>query len=457
MTMRLTDYVDAPRELKKQYFDTLTMNIGLRYFGGKSVIGKYIINRIMEMQAYRYIYPDYKPASTFVDCFTGGGKIGLTIPTGWFDKIVINDLNFGVYSYYLCCQKAPLALCRMIEEIGKIMSKEVFHGLARERSTPPDPWNKDVRDNLVAYLDRKPLSKQKEKKAKEIFPHVLTSAAITFWITQSSWLGETDPNNCFYALVGNTKSEKEEIEKRIRIAKKRIMDINKQMTRQEYIVENLDYVELIETYGVDEKGKQKEDVIWYLDPPYHAATLNKSNGLAEDQDTGEISSKNKEERPAPYEDSFEYEQTMAMTYLLSGMKWFIKSDYDPYYYFDDPNKTEKIRKGTVKSDYYHDFDIIENLDRGFVRELLGTFKKGTVSGHDVGMEVIWTRYDGTPDSVDYMFKGAKPTEYKEACDFWEEKKNAIYRRYLHNEKVNSESNQLESTLNSVNVKSYAYP
>ena len=33
-----------------------------------------------------------KKADIFIDAFTGGGKMGLSIPKGWFDTIVINDL-----------------------------------------------------------------------------------------------------------------------------------------------------------------------------------------------------------------------------------------------------------------------------------------------------------------------------------------------------------------------------
>ena len=40
----------------------------------------------------------------FVDAFCGGGKMALSVPHGWFDLIVMNDLDYGVYSYY-CCAK----------------------------------------------------------------------------------------------------------------------------------------------------------------------------------------------------------------------------------------------------------------------------------------------------------------------------------------------------------------
>ena len=118
--MRLTDYVMAAKELKEQYFRTLSMQVGLRYFGGKATIGKFLINRVFEMQAYRY--KKGIPAKVFVDCFTGGGKMALTIPTGWFDTIVINDLDYGVASYYQCCKDIPQALIELIEVLGKDMN-----------------------------------------------------------------------------------------------------------------------------------------------------------------------------------------------------------------------------------------------------------------------------------------------------------------------------------------------
>ena len=403
--MRLTDYVMAPDEIKKQYFNTLTMQVGLRYFGGKAIIGKYLINRVMEMQAYRYITDEYEPAKYFVDCFTGGGKMALTIPTGWFDTIVMNDLNYGVYSYYKCCQSKPLALLKMIENLGKIMCYDVFMICAQERSNRGKHLSADIINKL----------KDDYQTTGEIDFDMILSAAMTYWVTQGSWLGETDPDRITYALNVGTKNEKEEIRKVVARAKKRIMNINQKMTRQTYIIENMDYVKLIEKYHFDKNKNIKEDVIWYLDPPYHEATLNKSNGYNEDGSlTTEQEAKSKkdkekgekESKPAPYEDSFSYPQTMAMTHLLSTMKWFIKSDYDPYFFFKDTD------------DYYHDFDIIENLEEGFYREYLGSFHKGTSTGHDEGMEVIWTRYDGSKESLVHMGVTAEDRR------FWKKKKHS---------------------------------
>lgn len=414
----------APKELKEQYFSTLSMQVGLRYFGGKAMIGKFLINRIFEMQAYRY--KKGIPAKVFVDCFTGGGKIALTIPTGWFNTIVMNDLNYGVYSYYVCCQQRPLALIKMIEALGSIMCYDTFMMCAKERSTR----GKHLPEDIIKKLGISDCIN--EEGAVKGDADMLLSAAMTYWVTQGSWLGETDPERITYALITSGKNENEEIRKRIRTARKRIMQINQKMTRQTYIIENLDYVDLIEKYRKD----YDEDVIWYLDPPYHEATLNKSNGTdkeTENTNKTEDEQKSKEQKPAPYEDSFHYEQTMAMTYLLATMKWFIKSDYDPYFFFRDEyeelDEEKDSRFKLEKSKHFHDFDIIENLEQGFYREYLGSFHKGTNSGHDEGMEVIWSRYDGSEESLEYM------GIIQEDKDFWEHKKSTRKKWLYINEKL----------------------
>ena len=441
--MRLTDYVMATKELKEQYFSTVTMQVGLRYFGGKATIGKYLLNRIFEMQAYRYTHKDIGEAKVFVDCFTGGGKMALTIPTGWFDVIVMNDLNYGVYSYYVCCQKKPLALINMIKSLGSIMCYDTFMLCARERSVRGKNLSVEVLKKLGIDIDN--IERDEEENIIGD-ADMLLSAAMTYWVTQGSWLGETDPEKVTYALNTAGKNENEEIRKRIKTASKRIMQINQKMTRQTYIIENMDYVDLIDKY----KEMYEESVIWYLDPPYHAATLNKSNGY---DDKVNIQKKN-QEKPAPYEDSFLYEQTMAMTYLLATMKWFIKSDYDPYYFFRDKYEelSEEIAKEEAKEkdkeeiqntirditqkifekpDYFHDFDLIENIVQGFYREYLGSFHKGTNTGHDEGMEVIWTRYDGSQESLSYLGL----TDEDKA--FWEHKKNTRKKWLYVNEKINN--------------------
>ena len=303
------------------------------------------------------------------------------------------------------------------------MCEEVYVICARERNKRGKGLTDDEMDlfqlDMIQFVNH-----EKYEKGD-----MLLSAAMTYWVTQSSWLGETDHNAANYALNKGDKNEKLEIENRVALAKKRITQINTKMTRQHYVIENLDYVDLIQKYLYDsDTGEKKEDAIFYLDPPYHAATLNRSNQLKKTKNGNDVSPASDKEKPAPYEVSFSYEQTNAMTYLLATMKWFIKSDYDPSFFFRDPYEEETaLNKGRLPADYFHDFDLIENRDQGFCRECLGSFHKGTSTGDDVGLEVIWSRYDGSEDSLQWM------TDEKDkqlAEDFWKNKKE-LRERYLY--------------------------
>ena len=106
--MRLANYEFAEPLDKKEWLNSLQMKVGLNYFGGKSIIGKYIFNNIFNLSVV--MKKQGKKPDIFIDAFTGGGKIGLSIPYGWYDTIVINDLNYGVYSYYKCCKENHIAL-----------------------------------------------------------------------------------------------------------------------------------------------------------------------------------------------------------------------------------------------------------------------------------------------------------------------------------------------------------
>ena len=81
--MRLTDYEYSNEIAKKEWLNSIEMNIGLRYFGGKSVIGRYIFNNIFNLSVI--MKEQGKRPDIFIDAFTGGGKIGLSIPYGWYN------------------------------------------------------------------------------------------------------------------------------------------------------------------------------------------------------------------------------------------------------------------------------------------------------------------------------------------------------------------------------------
>lgn len=332
--MTLEDYIQSAEITKRKWYNSLSIQTGLAYFGGKSIIGKKLINVICEMQAKMSLDHDHsQQADIFIDAFTGGGKIALSIPNGWFKQIVMNDLNKGVYNFYYYCKYKPKELIQMIEVIGKAMSYDMFMFCAENR-------NRDDVEQLV-------------------------SAAMTYWVTTADWLGTTDPKSVSYSFNTEKKNEMEEIHKAIRTAQKRIPQIHKKMKRQNITIENMDYRELIKKYEslAEEKGQR---ILWYFDPPYHQFTLNS-------------------EKAAPYEDTFPIEMTTEMTNIIKDMKYYIKSDYDP---------KEALEK---THEHYNDFDELEDEETGHFKLLLGEFAKGINDeyGEKIkGREYIWCRYDG---------------------------------------------------------------
>ena len=361
--MRLANYEFAEPLDKKEWLNSLQMKVGLNYFGGKSIIGKYIFNNIFNLSVV--MKKQGKKPDIFIDAFTGGGKIGLSIPYGWYDTIVINDLNYGVYSYYKCCKENHIALIYMIEKIGELMNREMFHLAAYIRSfgLNVQKWNlndEDIENN------EKP---QFIKESEVIEP--LMAAALTYWVTAGAFNGQTTPDSIAYNFTRILKvegqearddkaMERKEIERAIIAAHKRIPQLHEQLNKQNYIIENLDYRELIKKYNGKEyhdiEWKEKEvykeilkqrgeydennfiedyekfekehthiieayvdkNKLWYFDPPYHPYCL--CGGM-----------------DAPYADSFDLEFADEMTKILYGdfkdiygkLEFFIKSDYDP--------------------------------------------------------------------------------------------------------------------------------
>lgn len=367
--MRLNDYIQASPEAKKDWAESINMSVGLSYFGGKSQIGKYLLNKFFNMTV-QMCQKGQRP-DIFVDAFTGGGKIGLTVPYGWYDTIVMNDIDVGVYNYFKYIQGRNkdtestdyLALIYMIEKLGEIMSEDIFHMCARERCS-------DKIDDL-------------------------SSAAMTFWTTQASWMGDTDPDTISYSLKPSKddketdlsmvktllkKNEPQEIQKCIKEAHRRIPKLHDRFMRQNYILENLDYRELIKKYNgmwytdLGEMEHREEELgsltkLWYFDPPYHPCTLSQG-------------------KSAPYASTFSEEMTNEMTEILHGdfaetygmLEYFMKSDYDP---------KEKVPEG---NDNYHDFDCLEKPP--FCKICVGSFDKGAIDGDGVksiGNEYIWCR------------------------------------------------------------------
>ncbi|MBD5508803.1 MAG: hypothetical protein HDR05_12370 [Lachnospiraceae bacterium] len=397
--MRLVDYEYCNEIAKKEWLDSIQMNVGLRYFGGKTVIGRYIFNNIFNLSVI--MKNQGKKPDIFIDAFTGGGKIGLSIPYGWYDTIIINDINYGVYHYYKYCQDDYISLIFMIEKIGSIMNKEMFNLAAYVRNfgLGIEKWkDKNGEPDLV-------------KEDEVVDP--LVAAALTYWVTAASYNGITDPKRAIYNLVRkdadieDKKQEQQKIQQIISRACKRIPKLHEKLNNQHYIIENLDYRELIKKYNgleyTDLQGEKHDRVeeyreknkLWYFDPPYHPLCLFGGD-------------------PASYADTFTEELANQMVEILSGkyekdygkLEYFIKSDYDP-------QETLRIARQEVNEEYidnsrkrwYEDIINKEDNQNNYISNLFKSlevypFCKVCVGGFDksssrdnkaIGQEFIWCR------------------------------------------------------------------
>lgn len=426
--MRLYDYKLSPDSDRSKWMETFKITSGLGYFGGKQVIGKYLMNRLLNMAVKMEI--DGKKPDIFIDAFTGGGKLGLSVPEGWFDTIVINDMDYGVVSYFKCCKDNYKALIKMIEKLGENMSEDMFKFFVYNRC-----------NSSVSEI--KKMKKKYSAEAALISDGVvepLLAGAMTYWVVQSEYYGCTAPGRVTYSLdkVGDEESggdeengkneknrrkkahEKERIRDIISYAKKRIPKIHDIMNRRNIIVESLDYRDLIKKYngkaykdlnGTEHLGDGnmgKKNKLWYFDPPYHPATL--SGGAK-----------------APYLFSFPLDMVQEMTGILHNdeknkygeLEYFIKSDYNPKHRYeeeyDEKGKNDKVLKDLKNA--YHDFDVLEENDKNSTKykgidgdvvyyvECLGSFGKGVTDNENggklMGREYIWCRgnYQGEKSST----------------------------------------------------------
>lgn len=426
--MRLYDYKLSSDSDRSKWMETFKITSGLGYFGGKQVIGKYLMNRLLNMAVKMEI--DGKKPDIFIDAFTGGGKLGLSVPEGWFDTIVINDMDYGVASYFKCCKDNYKALIEMIEKLGENMNEDMFQFFVYNRCNS-------------SLSEIKKMKGENSAEAALISDGVvepLLAGAMTYWVVQSEYYNCTAPGRVTYKLnlqdkeeeknkkgkeegeedTEKHKHENEAIRNIIDLAKKRIPKIHKIMSKRNIIVESLDYRELIKKYngkaykdlnGTEHLGDGnmgKKNKLWYFDPPYHPATL--WSGVK-----------------APYMFSFPLDKVEKMTKILHNdekdeygeLEYFIKSDYNPKHRYeeerDEKEKNDKVLEELKKA--YHDFDVLEENDKNSTKykgidgdvvyyvECLGSFGKKGIDNKSgerlMGREYIWCRgnYQGEKSST----------------------------------------------------------
>lgn len=420
--MRMSDYEFASKTDKEEWIRSIQMKVGLPYFGGKSMIGKYLFNHIFNMSVV--MKRNGEKPDVFIDSFTGGGKMGLSVPKGWYKTIVINDLDYGVYSYYKCCKDNYIALIDMIEKIGSLMSKEFFHlaTYMRRFGQKCEKWT------IVNESDEKKQTISVPVGADEVVDP-LVAGALTYWVTSASFNNITSPESASYNLVRvprdengketgsedksyeSKKQEQENIKRIILNAKKRIPKLHEQLTKYDYRIENLDYRELIKKYN----GMPYKDVLgnklnaetewktknklWYFDPPYHPWALYSG-------------------KDAPYAETFTVDMANEMVDILAGervddygeIKYFIKSDYDPKRTVEEAerNRDKESVSPNIRKWYKELLDknknnnMVTNVfkkleENGFMKIAVGGFDKGSMMGKKeeglkavCGYEYIWT-------------------------------------------------------------------
>lgn len=408
--MRLYDYKFSPVSDRRKWMETVKISSGLGYFGGKQFIGKYLMNRLFNM-AVR-MEDDGNKADIFIDAFTGGGKIGLSVPEGWFETIVINDLDYGVVSYFKACRDNPDRLIKLVEEIGGCMCEDLFNVFIYNRCNSSASAIREIRkeyNNMDWISD------------KTVEP--LLAGAMTYWAVQSEFNGCTAPGRASYSLKIGDKDEKEEIRNIIDLAKKRIPKVHDIIKKRNVIIESLDYRELIKKYNgrpyKDLKGTEypedeamgRKNKLWYFDPSYYPASL--SGG-----------------KNAPYMMAFPIEMVHEMTVILHNdrigefgeIKYYIKSDYNPKYRYEeeDDEQVKDIALLQKLQKAYHDFDVLEENDKNSIQyrdkgikyyvECIGDFGKGASDseGKTQGREYIWCRgnYQGEKSS-DWKYNGTE--------------------------------------------------
>lgn len=384
--MRLMDYKLFSQDERLQYLSSQKMTTGIPYFGGKSKIGKYLYNTIFNMAVT--MYDNGNKPLIFVDAFAGGGKMALSMPDGWFKLIVMNDLDYGVYCYYKCCQENYRLLLSTVDKLVSSMSEQMFHKCLEIREDR----------TLEPYM----------------------CGAMTYVCAACSFNNILEPTKASYKPAMGDNNEKQELDKVKVRAHRAITKVAKQLNRRDYIIENLSYEQLIAKYNglewIDAEGnkhkpledyrKLSKNILWYLDPPYHPYCL---NGMDD----------------APYANSFDYSNVVYMTKILSGenkefgeLHYFIKSDYNPKVTVTNAknqlemigtNKKEDMSDSERKiydqcrgilvheEEMMYDFDCIEDERKGFQCFCVGGFDKGAIVKEDeklvktVGYEYVWCK------------------------------------------------------------------
>lgn len=309
------EYINASERERQLWVDTLPIEVGMQYFGGKSgPLGRKLLKAVCDMQAY--CITKGKRKKIYVDAFCGGGKMGLSVPEGWFDEIYMNDLDYGVYSYYHVCKDRPDKLKKIVEayinpktliqkvkitnDLEKSQGWLLFEVLKWSRHSDEGMFGANynykgaVDENLEAIDNSEAL--KTNLVIKRIFSDIkniaipepeLRAAFATVFITEYGFTSETG-KHASYTIEGKRETEKVGLinQKKKDILNK-IDNVHRIMNKKNITITRDDYAQLLDTPDdktraeMDKNGRKdllhladkKDDILFFLDPPYHPLTL----------------------------------------------------------------------------------------------------------------------------------------------------------------------------------------
>lgn len=413
------EYINASERERQLWVDTLPIEVGMQYFGGKSgPLGRKLLKAVCDMQAYCITKGERK--KIYVDAFCGGGKMGLSVPEGWFDEIYMNDLDYGVYSYYHVCKKNPEELKKIVEayinpktliqkvkitnDLEKSQGWLLFEALKWGRHSDEGMFGANYNYKGATVINSEAIDNEEALKTNSVIEKVfsdiknitipepeLRAAFATVFITEYGFTSETG-KHASYTIEGKRETEKVGLinQKKKDILNK-IDNVNRIMNKKNITITRDDYAQLLdtpddETRAEMEKNGRKEDllylaenkdnILFFLDPPYHPLTLSG-------------------QKEAGYDCTFNREMSLQILYKLKKLKdekkkmAFIFCNYNPSDFkaaneelFNDEEKNSKAIEGLDITGNQDCIAIIKNL---FPNEDDATFNarmKGKLSYED---------------------------------------------------------------------------
>lgn len=309
------EYINASERERQLWVDTLPIEVGMQYFGGKSgPLGRKLLKAVCDMQAY--CITEGKRKKIYVDAFCGGGKMGLSVPEGWFDEIYMNDLDYGVYSYYHVCKDRPDELKKIVEayinpktliqkvkitnDLEKSQGWLLFEALKWGRHSDEGMFvggynykgavdkNLEAIDNSEALKTNSVIEKVfSDIKNITIQEPELRAAFATVFITEYGFTSETG-KHASYTIEGKRETEKVGLinQKKKDILNK-IDNVHRIMNKKNITITRDDYAQLLDTPSKQAEAEminngredllhladEKNNILFFLDPPYHPLTL----------------------------------------------------------------------------------------------------------------------------------------------------------------------------------------